>query len=144
MTPSVFLAGVLTFLWPHARGAAMLIPLALIYGASSGAFVGLIAAPLIPLGDSADVGRRVGMFLTILSIGALAGPPISGAVAHATDGYNAVGLYAGARPFHHFTCFVPIRSFFFSLHFSGSSVMVAVMLLVLSRYLILGRWRGIA
>jgi len=95
MTPAVFFAGVLTFLWPHAQGAGTLIPLAIFYGATSGAFAGLIGAPLIPMGDSSDVGRRIGMFLTVLSLGALAGPPISGAIAHATDGYTAVGAYAG-------------------------------------------------
>jgi hypothetical protein len=99
MAPSALLTGVLTFLWPHARSTGTLIPLALVYGASSGAFVGPIIAPLVPLGDSADVGRRVGMFLTILSLGILAGPPISGAVARATNGYTAVGLFAGMMGF---------------------------------------------
>jgi MFS transporter, MCT family, solute carrier family 16 (monocarboxylic acid transporters), member 10 len=95
MTPAAFLAGILTFLWPHMNGAGKLIPLALIYGASSGAVAGLIAAPLIPLGDAADVGRRIGMSITVVSLGALAGPPISGAVANATGSYSAVGIYAG-------------------------------------------------
>jgi len=95
MTPAVFFAGVLTFLWPHMQGAGTLIPLAIVYGATSGAFAGLIAVPLIPMGDASDVGRRIGMYLTVLSLGALAGPPISGAVTHATGGYTAVGIYAG-------------------------------------------------
>ncbi|KAI9511091.1 MFS general substrate transporter [Russula earlei] len=118
MTPAVFLAGLLTFLWPHVRGTGALVPLALLYGASSGSFAGLIGAPMIAFGDSADVGRRMGMCFTILSLGALAGPPISGAIAHSTGGYSAVGIYA------------------------GSSVMVAMMLLALSRYFVLRRWRG--
>ena len=95
MTPAAILAGSLTFLWPHTNGASKLIPLALIYGASSGAVAGLISAPLIPLGDAADVGRRIGMSITVVSLGALAGPPISGAVANATGSYSAVGVYAG-------------------------------------------------
>jgi MCP family monocarboxylic acid transporter-like MFS transporter 10 len=95
MTPAAFLAGLLTFLWPHVNGASRLIPLAIIYGASSGTFGGLIGAPLIPLGDPADVGRRLGMALTVFSLGALAGPPISGAVANDTGSYSAVGIYAG-------------------------------------------------
>jgi MCP family monocarboxylic acid transporter-like MFS transporter 10 len=98
MTPAVFFAGVMTLLWPHAHGPGTLIPLALFYGAGSGAFVGLMCAPLIALGDSRDVGRRIGMFLTILSLGALAGPPISGAIVSATGGYDAVGNYAGMFP----------------------------------------------
>jgi MFS family permease len=113
MTPALFFAGVMTFLWPHAHGPGMLIPLALFYGAASGAYVGVFSTPLIALGDSRDVGRRIGMFLTILSLGALAGPPISGAIVSATGGYDAVGNYAGMFPplppsfFNLFLC--PVR-----------------------------------
>ncbi|KAH9981764.1 MFS general substrate transporter [Russula compacta] len=118
MTPATLLAGILTFVWPYLRGTTALVPLALFYGVSSGAFVGLIAVPMIALGDSTDVGRRTGMYFTVLSLGALAGPPISGAINRATGGYTAVGIYA------------------------GSSVMVAVALLALSRYFALQGWRG--
>jgi len=102
MTPALFLAGVLTFIWPFVRGTSALVPLALIYGATSGAFAGLIGAPMIAFGDSTDVGRRMGMNLTILSLGALAGPPISGAISKSTGGYAAVGIYAGPFSFSSF------------------------------------------
>jgi MFS-type transporter involved in bile tolerance (Atg22 family) len=95
MTPSVFVAGIMTFLWPHVHGAGALVVVALLYGASIGAFASLIGAPMIALGDSADVGRRTGMYLTILSFGSLMGPPISGAINRATGGYSVVGIYAG-------------------------------------------------
>lgn len=95
MTPSLFIAGILTFLWPHVHGTNALVALALLYGASIGAFATLIGAPMIALGNSADVGRRMGMYLTILSFGSLAGPPISGAINRATGGYSVVGIYAG-------------------------------------------------
>ena len=51
------------------------------------------------MGDTEDVGRRLGMFMSILSIGALAGPPISGAIGTATGGFKDVGFYAGLA--HH-------------------------------------------
>jgi hypothetical protein len=35
------------------------------------------------------------MFMSIFSLGALAGPPISGAINTATGGFEAVGYYAG-------------------------------------------------
>lgn len=95
MAPALFFAGILTFLWPHVQGTSALVALALFYGASIGAFATVISAPLIALGDSADVGRRTGMYLTILSFGSLAGPPISGAINRATGGYSVVGIYAG-------------------------------------------------
>lgn len=49
------------------------------------------------MGTAHDVGRRVGMAMTIFAIGALAGPPISGAINASTGGYRAVGYYAGTR-----------------------------------------------
>lgn len=47
------------------------------------------------MGDAYDVGQRVGLAFGIFAIGALAGPPISGAIDVATGGYEAVGYYAG-------------------------------------------------
>jgi MCP family monocarboxylic acid transporter-like MFS transporter 10 len=47
------------------------------------------------MGDMTDVGRRSGTLFTVLSIGALVGPPISGAIAAATGDFKAVGFYAG-------------------------------------------------
>ncbi len=55
---------------------------------------------MIALGDSTDVGRRTGMYLTILSLGSLMGPPISGAINRATGGYSVVGIYAGRYSSH--------------------------------------------
>lgn len=52
--------------------------------------------PAVRMGDVADVGRRVGMALTIMSLGALAGPPISGAILdHSANDFKPVGYYAG-------------------------------------------------
>ena len=55
----------------------------------------MLAAPIIEMGERHDVGVRLGMYWTILAMGALAGPPISGAINAATGGYTAVGWYAG-------------------------------------------------
>jgi len=51
--------------------------------------------PVMAFGDIEDVGRRVGMALAVLATGALAGPPISGAINKATGGFKFVGYYAG-------------------------------------------------
>ncbi|KAJ7143190.1 hypothetical protein C8R43DRAFT_1238125 [Mycena crocata] len=56
----------------------------------------LQVVPLIHMGDMSDVGRRTGTLFSILSLSALAGPPISGAIASATGDYKAVGYYAGS------------------------------------------------
>lgn len=96
MIPASLIAGVVTIIWPYTRGTDGLVTIAVIYGASSSAMVALIGAPMMAFGDCADVGRRTGMFFTILSFGALAGPPISGAINHHTGRYTGVGLFAGA------------------------------------------------
>ena len=70
------------------------------------------------MGDTEDVGRRLGMFMSILSIGALAGPPISGAISTATGGFKDVGFYA------------------------GTSVLVGVGMMCVVRYLLLRRTFG--
>ncbi|KAG6911388.1 hypothetical protein DXG01_016485 [Tephrocybe rancida] len=61
---------------------------------SSGAFVSLINNPMMELGATDDVGRRLGMFMSIFALGALAGPPISGAINAATGRFEEVGYYA--------------------------------------------------
>jgi len=96
MIPTTLLAGVTTFAWPFAHSVRSLIAIAVIYGVSSGTFVALIAVPLIHMGEVGDVGRRSGMLFTLTSITALCGPPISGAIAQRTGGYEAVGYYAGS------------------------------------------------
>lgn len=66
---------------------------------SSGVFVSVMAAPIVEMGETHDVGTRLGMYLTVVALGALAGPPISGAINASTGGYKAVGYYAGKIPF---------------------------------------------
>jgi len=96
MIPFTAVAGVLTYAWPFARTKASLIAVTVLYGVSSGSYVSLLANPTMALGDTKDVGRRLGMFMSIFSLGALAGPPISGAINTATGGFEAVGYYAGS------------------------------------------------
>jgi MFS family permease len=95
MTPFTVLAGIFTFIWPFVHGNARVLVIVILYGISSGAFVALIAGPIMAMGPVEDVGRRTGMYFTVMAIGALAGPPISGAIENATGGYKAVGIYAG-------------------------------------------------
>jgi len=118
MIPLTAAAGAMTYAWPFARTEASMIVVAIIYGFTSGAYIALLVNPLMPMGEMADVGSRIGIFVTILGCGALIGPPISGAIYRATGGYTAVGYYA------------------------GSMVMVSVCLMLVTRYLVLRRFRG--
>ncbi len=64
---------------------------------SSGAYLSLLSNPLMEMGNSMnDIGTRIGMFMTIMAMGALVGPPISGVIANTTEGsFKLVGYYAG-------------------------------------------------
>ncbi len=52
---------------------------------------------MIELGEISDIGRRTGMAFSIAAFGAVAGPPISGAINTATGGFEAMGYYAGMK-----------------------------------------------
>jgi MCP family monocarboxylic acid transporter-like MFS transporter 10 len=47
------------------------------------------------MGQMEDAGRRVGMFLSLIAFGGVAGPPISGAIGTATGSFVATGYYSG-------------------------------------------------
>lgn len=95
MIPFTAVAGLLTYAWPFARNKASLIAIATMYGFSSGAYVSLLANPMIDLGPTEDVGRRIGMLTSIFALGAVVGPPISGAIRTSSGGFEAVGCFAG-------------------------------------------------
>ncbi|KAF8270732.1 hypothetical protein EI94DRAFT_1570226, partial [Lactarius quietus] len=84
--PATFLGTVLVITWPYARGTA---------GLWSSAFVALLSASMIALDEYTDIGRHTSMYLTVFSLGTLAGPPISGAINHHTAWYIRVGIFAG-------------------------------------------------
>lgn len=90
------IAGVLTYVWPFITSHSGFIGLSCVYGFSSGAFVGLFPVGIASLGSLSSIGRRAGMQMSIMSLGALAGPPISGAIFKAKGDFKPVGLYAGS------------------------------------------------
>ena len=71
------------------------------------------------------------MYMTILAFGALAGPPISGAITTATGNYKATGVYAGRLIA---SCQARLVS---DLFLSGSTVLVSVFLMWTVRSLVL-------
>ncbi len=58
---------------------------------ASGSSVSLLANPVLEVGDATDVGQRIGMLMSILALGGLAGPPVSGVINTSTGGFEAVG-----------------------------------------------------
>ncbi|KAF8606219.1 MFS general substrate transporter [Ceratobasidium sp. AG-I] len=96
LIPSTLVAGILTYAWPFAHGTSSLVVVACIYGIACGVYVGMLHAPVAKMGEMEDVGRRTGMLMTVVSVGAVAGPPISGAIRDSTGSFVAVGYYAGS------------------------------------------------
>jgi MFS family permease len=96
--PLTLLCAIMTYVWPFATTKGSLIAVGIIYGFCSGAYVSLLPVPLVMMGDIHDAGRRTGIAMTGIALGAVAGPPISGAIAQATGGFEAVGYYAGIVP----------------------------------------------
>ncbi|KAI6035995.1 hypothetical protein BKA83DRAFT_4156707, partial [Pisolithus microcarpus] len=105
MIPFTSVAGILTFAWPYALTALR-------------GHISLLVTPPMAMGDVSDVGRRMGMFLTIAALSALPGTPISGLINARTGGFKDPGIYTGAI------------------------VMFSVLLFFVVRYLHLGRLYG--
>ena len=137
MIPFTGVAGLMTYAWPFAKSEKALIAITVIYGFSSGSYVSLLANPMMDMGDTGDVGRRVGMFMTVLALGALAGPPISGAIWTASGGQTAVGYYAGrlAR-------LIPSPRMRSDDFYLGTMVLIGVGTMCCTRHLILKRMFG--
>jgi len=118
LIPSTFISGILTYAWPFATSEGGFVAIAIVYGIASGVYVSLLPAPVMAMGSPHDVGLRIGLGWTVLALGAVAGPPISGAIFTVTGGFKAVGYYA------------------------GSAVMVSVLLMLIARHLTLKRVWG--
>lgn len=95
MIPATLCAAALTYAWPFAQTKAAFIVIAIIYGIFSGVYVALLTVPMMSMGDGHNVGMMIGTSMTLTALGAIAGPPISGAINAATDNFKASGYYAG-------------------------------------------------
>ncbi|KAF9066735.1 major facilitator superfamily domain-containing protein [Rhodocollybia butyracea] len=80
--------------WAVTESQSVYIGMAICYGIGIGGFLGLFMVPVAQMGNVGDAGRRTGIQMTILSIGALIGPPISGAIQEKNSDFTLVGVYA--------------------------------------------------
>ncbi|PIL27918.1 MFS general substrate transporter [Ganoderma sinense ZZ0214-1] len=93
---STLLAAVLNFAWPFATRVATLAVSAVLIGLSTGGVWASMVQPFERMGRLADVGLRIGMGFTLVTVGVVAGSPISGAIFDATGSYKNVGYYSGS------------------------------------------------
>lgn len=73
---------------------------------ASGAYITTFVVPIYGFGEMKDVGKRIGMSMTVGSFAALAGPPIAGALIK-SFGYSAAGYFGGT--FQSFQWWIPIE-----------------------------------
>ncbi|KAI9062121.1 MFS general substrate transporter [Trametes sanguinea] len=118
LIPGTLIAAAATYAWPFATTKGSLVAIAVIYGASSGVYISLNPLPITRMSKLQEVGTNVGMAFSIMSCGALAGPPIAGAILDHTGSFKNVGYYAG-------TC-----------------LMASIALFFVARQLILGGFKG--
>jgi MFS family permease len=95
--PGVALCGILIYCWAAVHSVAELYVFAVFYGLASAAAMGLFAGTVPSLTkDISKVGTRVGMVLTLISVGPLTGPSVARALIADTEGrYLPAQIWAG-------------------------------------------------
>ncbi|KAG8807403.1 hypothetical protein FRC17_004480 [Serendipita sp. 399] len=96
MIPFTMGAALVTYCWPYAHSVAGFVLIAVFYGVTFGAYVGLLPSPAASLGPLHSIGERIGFQLTIMSIAILIGSPIAGAIRDLPLGFRGAGAYAGS------------------------------------------------
>lgn len=94
---------------------------------SIGPFASLVSSPVLDLGERDQLGRRIGILMSMVGIAMLVGAPISGAV-DKSRGPIAMGLYAGTNPWFSNLC----RA---SELLTGSMMLFGVILMTIVRHM---------
>lgn len=89
------------YCWVAVRSVTELFVFSVFYGIASAAAMGLFAGTVPSLTkDMSKIGTRVGMVLTLMSVGPLTGPSVAGALIARTGGnYLAAQIWAGTSLF---------------------------------------------
>ncbi|MCJ1457942.1 hypothetical protein MMC28_008311 [Mycoblastus sanguinarius] len=112
MIVTSFLSTILVLaLWLPARGNVPFILFAAFYGFSSGAFVSLAPALIAQISDIRQIGVRTGSMFAVVSLAALVGNPIGGALVSNEDGnYLHLQIFCGCMMFGGSCVFVAARA----------------------------------
>ncbi|GAA5856087.1 hypothetical protein JCM8547_002973 [Rhodosporidiobolus lusitaniae] len=98
LTPNCFLSGILIFVFiPACKTAGGLIAFCILFGFASGAYVSMMPAATASMTqDMTQVGHRLATMFLIISLTALTGTPISGAIISHQDGsYTGATIFSG-------------------------------------------------
>jgi MFS family permease len=104
---SYFSAILVLALWLPSRANAPIILFTILYGFSTGAFVSLVPALVAQISDVRQIGIRTGALFAVVSVGALTGNPIGGALVPDVEHgefwkmqvFSGVALAAGSTVF---------------------------------------------
>ncbi|MCJ1424431.1 hypothetical protein MMC29_002319 [Sticta canariensis] len=97
-------------LWIPARGNVPIILFSTFYGFSSGAFVSLAPALIAQISDIRQIGMRTGIMFAVISLAALTGSPIGGALQASEGGkYLYLQIFCGVMMVAGSTVFVLAR-----------------------------------
>ncbi|EFY89279.1 monocarboxylate permease-like protein [Metarhizium acridum CQMa 102] len=78
------------------RNTAGIVVFLALFGFSSGAFISLSPTLIAQISDMSQIGTRVGTAYAVMSLGALVGSPVGGAIVAADDGsYLGLQLFCG-------------------------------------------------
>ena len=104
-------AALVLALWLPSRGNIPIILFAAFYGFSSGAFVSLAPALIAQISDIRQIGVRTGTMFAVISLAALLGNPIGGAlVTQEHGGYSHLQIFCGIMMIGGSCCFVAART----------------------------------
>ncbi|KAK3168045.1 hypothetical protein OEA41_004491 [Lepraria neglecta] len=111
MAVTSFLSTILVLaLWLPAKGNVPYILFAALFGFSSGAFVSLAPALIVQISDVRQIGVRTGSMFAAISVAALCGNPIGGAlVSHEDGNYLHLQIFCGVVMFAGSCVFVAAR-----------------------------------
>ena len=98
LIPWVALCGILMYCWAVVNSVVGLYIFAVLFGLASAAAMGLFAGTVPSLTkDMSKIGTRVGMILTMISLGPLTGPSVAGALISRAGGrYLTAQVWAGS------------------------------------------------
>lgn len=111
MAVTAYLSAILVLaLWIPARGNVPIILFSTFYGFSSGAFVSLAPALIAQISDIRQIGMRTGTMFAVISVAALTGSPIGGALQVREGGkYLYLQVFCGVMMLAGSTVFVLAR-----------------------------------
>ncbi|KAI9840705.1 MAG: hypothetical protein M1838_003939 [Thelocarpon superellum] len=123
MIMTTYFSAIITLaLWRNAHTSAAVIVFAALFGFSSGAYVSLAPATIAQISDVRQIGVRTGSLFAAISLAALFGSPVAGALnTRENGGFNELQIFAGVMMMGGATLFVLAR-----VRLAGVKVMVKV------------------